>query len=683
MSFAKPGVTLFEHTKGVLIHAGDYLWKIRKDINRLGFDAREIRKAALIACAFHDLGKGCEGFSFEEKKISHALASAQIAFASLEENVLKPYIVQAILGHHGSRAKDSFSSTKYIRQSTKANHELTEEYAEIRSFVEEFYNIEMPDLVLSVPDPGSLMKYLNGTFFEQPGDREVYSVIQGVLNLADWTASGHKEASDNHWEPEEKELRPFQQAASSGRDTIIIAPTGRGKTLAALNWAKSTQREKLTVFLPTVTTVESMYERYKEEITDSSALVHGNLAYYIYSNEGISDETRDRIFWMKAFENPVTVATLDQLLLISLNWGRWEPKTVNLVQSAVIFDEIHASQPYTFGILLKTIESLKRFGIPVCVMSATLPGYMIEKLESVLDKPLIIRDLEGEQLKRVDISLINEKDPIAMTLEHYARGKSVIHCCNTVRDASEAYIELAKKVPPDAIALYHGRFNLDDRSKILKRITSEGRPGILVATQTVEISLDIDYDVLVTEAAPIDSLTQRFGRVNRQGISPEGRVFIFPQREGSKSIYSPDLVSKSLELLDRNPTPSGRELQGMLEHSLGARESIDNEIEAGKAAWQFIRDTHFGIYSMTIEERLADELIRRIRYRTIHIIPLEYKDKEMNIVQKLGKMVKVPLNDVIGRVEKDEKGLLYAPIEYDSSYGYRGTRSENTLIEEF
>ncbi len=90
-----------------------------------------------------------------------------------------------------------------------------------------------------------------------------------------------------------KTLRKFQEEAATGKDTIIIAPTGRGKTLASLNWWKSTGRKKLSVFLPTVTTVESMFENYRKEFGENTGLVHGNLAYYLYSNFDIAEDEFD------------------------------------------------------------------------------------------------------------------------------------------------------------------------------------------------------------------------------------------------------------------------------------------------------------------------------------------------------------------------------------------------------
>jgi len=684
MSLAKPGVTLVKHTQKVLKSAQNYLDRNRIIVLSESLGPKEIYEAILTACAFHDIGKGCAEFSFDRKGFSHSLASAQIAMASLKESPVKNYILQSILGHHGSRFKDSFSSMEYQRQKATPNPELVKEFKEIEDYARKEFGIELPEMNLDIPSPRELLKRLCNFFFSEAGDRQLYTVIQGILNLADWLASSKRSFSVETIDFNSRPLRRFQEEASTGKDTIILAPTGRGKSLASLVWSKSTGREKSTLFLPTVTTVEAMYERYKEEVSDKTGLVHGNVAYYLYSNEGYSEDTRDRIFWMKAFDNPFNVATLDQLLLMSLNWGRWEPKIVNIANSAVIFDEIHASQPYTFGILLESIRSLKALGAPVCVMSATLPSYMIEKLKEVLDDPVIVRDYEGESLRGITISPLEEVDPVEVTRRYYEKGKRAILCFNTVRKASEAFRTLSDKIPDGDIILYHGRFNLEDREKILSRITGDSPPKIVVATQTIEISLDISYDVLITEAAPIDSLAQRFGRINRGGTKPDGKVIIFPQNENSYSIYNKKLVDRSLELLKANPKPSGLELKEMMEDSLSAIENIEEEISAGKASWQFVRDMNFQIYSMSIDQRLADDLIRRIPYKTIEVIPSEFRADNAGKIQKLGKLVKVPVRDVIGRLEKDDDGFIYAPINYDPSFGYIGPKEdESSIIEDF
>jgi len=684
MSLAKPGVSLVEHTERVLDYAHSYLDQNKIALKNTNLDPKQISEAILTACAFHDIGKGCLEFSFDKKGFSHSLASAQIAMASLNESPIKNYILQSILGHHGSRFKDSFSSLGFQRQQATPNPELVNEFKEIKDYVKGHFSIELPDLNLQIPSPRELLKRLCNFFFGAPRDRRLYFLIQGILNLADWSASAKKPLSSASIKLDSRPLRTFQAEASTGKDTIILAPTGRGKSLAALVWTKSTGREKSTLFLPTVTTVEAMYKRYTEEVSDKTGLVHGNIAYYLYSNEGYSEDTRDRIFWMKAFDNPFNVATLDQLLLMSLNWGRWEPKIVNIVNSAVIFDEIHASQPYTFGILLESIKMLKAMGTPVCVMSATLPSYMIQKLKEVLDDPVIVRDYEGESLRRITISHLEEVDPVEETKRQYEKGKRAILCFNTVRKATEAFKTLSDKMPDKDIVLYHGRFNLEDRERILSRITGDSPPRIIVATQTIEISLNISYDVLITEAAPIDSLTQRFGRVNREGTTPIGEVIIFPQNENSYSIYNKNLVDKSLGLLKARQTPSGLELREMMENLLSEIENIEEEISAGKASWQFVREMNFQIYSMSIDQRLADDLIRRIPYKTIEVIPSEFRANNSGKMQKLGKLVKVPVKDVIGRLEKDDDGFIYAPIIYDPSFGYLGPKEdEGSIIEGF
>ncbi|RAM59987.1 hypothetical protein DS67_05390 [Mesotoga sp. SC_4PWA21] len=100
MSFAKPGVSLVEHTERVLDYAKNYLDRNKIAVTNTDLDSKEISEAILTACAYHDIGKGCSEFSFDKKGFSHSLASAQIAMASLKESPVKNYILQSILGHH-------------------------------------------------------------------------------------------------------------------------------------------------------------------------------------------------------------------------------------------------------------------------------------------------------------------------------------------------------------------------------------------------------------------------------------------------------------------------------------------------------------------------------------------------------------------------------------------------------
>jgi len=678
---AKPGLSLTKHTIEVLDYAAKEFEKVQNSLIT-NVPEQELFEAIVISCAFHDLGKGAREFSFSEKKnFSHALASAVLANNSLPEIPLKDYIIFAIMGHHGTRSKDLFSN--HINQKmTLKLPDLTNEYDNIRNYVKNNYKICLPKLNPKAYTPAETINRVLKTFWCGTGNWHQHSLILGILNLSDWKASEGYKRKFFTLPKFTKPLREFQKLSSTGKDTIIAAPTGRGKTLASLNWWKSTNRKHLTYILPTVTTVEAMYETLKKEFGDNAGLIHGNLSYYLYANMAISEEYYAKKFWMKHFEMPITVATLDQLLLAGLNWGRWEPKIVNIASGAVVFDELHFSQPFTFGITLEIIKKLKKFGTPICVMSATLPRYMLKELKKVLDNPTIVTDEEGLQEKRIEIKGICPGFLVPKIVEKFDKGEKILICCNTVNYAQELYSKLKEFIPKEELILYHGRFSTEDRIKLLNKIT-DYNPGVVVATQVVEISLNIDYDVLFTELAPIDSLIQRFGRVNRFA-KKTGEVYLFPFRRNSRSVYDKHIVFQTLKNLKSNRMPSQKELLEIAERVFKqSQKAIQKSIENGISKAEYIESVNAKIFSMEISERFQNDLLRE-GLRSITVIPEEYRDYEMSIMELLGKQIRVPLNkSLIREITRDierGKGILYAKIKYDPELGYMGVTDESEII---
>src|SRR5690606_25606247 len=162
--------------------------------------------------------------------------------------------------------------------------------------------------------------------------------------------------------------------------------------------------------------------------------------------------------------------------------------------------------------------------------SATIPEFMLQ---------LIIQEIyDGDYSKLIRPDKTNKQDRIVMnrkrhqlycmeneTIEneiqmiynYLENGQSVLIIVNNVKTAQKLYKEIRYN---GSVQLLHSGFNNRDRTKIEKTITSEDaslRPQLLIATQAVEVSLDIDYDIAFIENAPIDALIQRFGRVNRAG----------------------------------------------------------------------------------------------------------------------------------------------------------------------
>jgi CRISPR-associated endonuclease/helicase Cas3 len=142
-------------------------------------------------------------------------------------------------------------------------------------------------------------------------------------------------------------------------------------------------------------------------------------------------------------------------------------------------------------------------------------------------------------------------DHIDLIRKKIREKKKVLVVCNTIRRAQEIYSVLKDETTEHA--LLHGRFILRDREAAERSLADK---NLLVGTQAIEVSLDIDYDICFTEPAPVDALIQRFGRVNRRK-GPDGfplkgicDVYVFTKgSESDKYIYDPALVDHTVQLL--------------------------------------------------------------------------------------------------------------------------------------
>jgi CRISPR-associated endonuclease/helicase Cas3 len=134
-------------------------------------------------------------------------------------------------------------------------------------------------------------------------------------------------------------------------------------------------------------------------------------------------------------------------------------------------------------------------------------------------------------------------------------GQAVLVCCNTVRRAQEVYAVLKARLPNVKVDLLHSRFTARDRLQkegaLVKDPSKPARPdGVLVATQVVEVSLNLDFDTIFTEPAPLEALLQRFGRVNRLGSTPPVPVHVFREPTDGQHIYNPLMVQRTLAVLE-------------------------------------------------------------------------------------------------------------------------------------
>lgn len=306
------------------------------------------------------------------------------------------------------------------------------------------------------------------------------------------------------------------------------------------------------------------------------------------------------------------VGTIDQLLLAALKQKHVMLRHLGLAQKVVIIDECHAYDAYMGQYLRRALNWLGAYGTPVIVLSATLPaskrqaviGSYLNKsaIEShpvdlfgnpsnvapptqdwveSLDYPLITytkgneimqrKIVTKEDSKKIHIEFLSEEKVDILLEGLLSQGGCVGIIVNTVKRAQELARLLRIKFSEETVLLLHSLFLAPDRIKNEKILLMElGKPGnqvkrprkrIVVGTQVIEQSLDIDFDVIITDIAPIDLLLQRIGRLHRHDRKrPEkltqAKCFIMgcndeDFEEGAKHVYGEFLLTRTKALLQK------------------------------------------------------------------------------------------------------------------------------------
>jgi CRISPR-associated endonuclease/helicase Cas3 len=276
------------------------------------------------------------------------------------------------------------------------------------------------------------------------------------------------------------------------------------------------------------------------------------------------------------------IGTIDQALLAVLHSKHQSLRLLGLFNKVLIVDEVHACDAYMQGVLEVLLEFHARTGGPVILLSATLPSRMKQALLNAYAKgrhqatapelrsgayPLATCWHDGQPVLQEDA--LASRANVSRTVQvHYEaddekvyahiiaalqQGQCVGWIRNTVADAMDAYERLSKTIFPDNITLFHARFALQDRLKKETQVLNsfgessnqQDRQGrLMIATQVAEQSLDVDFDVLITDLAPIDRVLQRAGRLQRHVRDAQGNRSIATDAKDQRSapclwVYAP------------------------------------------------------------------------------------------------------------------------------------------------
>ena len=413
---------------------------------------------------------------------------------------------------------------------------------------------------------------------------------------------------------QEREIQTtFVQSVRDAGVFVLEAPMGSGKTEAALYAAyKILEAGKATGIyfaLPTQLTSNKIHERMKaflERIqTDGSAqkaqLIHSSAWLYEDQME-MGEDAQPGGSWFDARKRgllaPFGVGTVDQALMAVMNVKHGFVRTFGLTGKVVILDEVHSYDSYTGSLLNQLVKSLRELHCTVIVLSATLTGERRQSLLGTSDSdaetstayPLITSWALGEDPQEWVVSggtegtvtlhqETSEDCALDEALIRAGTGQQVLWIENTVSEAQEKFKQLsARRTETMEVGLLHSRFLREDRDKIEKtwvdlfgknaadKRALKGR--ILVGTQVLEQSLDIDVDFLITRLAPTDMLLQRIGRLWRHEETkrPDGSCREFwilsptysemvahPHETLGKSqfVYAPYVLCRSLEVWEK------------------------------------------------------------------------------------------------------------------------------------
>ena len=357
------------------------------------------------------------------------------------------------------------------------------------------------------------------------------------------------------------------QAADMPPRTLMIAPCGAGKTLAAWRWIEAqlaqAPRGHVIFLYPTRATATEGFRDYVAHAPESDAsLLTGTAAYELrdmFSNPGESRSGADyladaRLYALGYWNKRVFSATVDQFLSFMQQSYKGLCLLPVLADAVVVVDEVHSFDVGLFDAFLKFLE---HFDLPVLAMTASLPvrrRQALEAQEMQLFTGAGLEDLAANAaLERYAVERVT--DDVAAEAQvrgAIGLGDNVLWVVNTV-DRAQALTQRLADLRP---ICYHSRFTLDDRkqrhAQVIEAFQGPAARGQLaITTQVCEMSLDLDARMLVSEQAPIPSLIQRMGRCNRHarpGANIPGRVLLYPPEMAVP--YDPDEMALAGRFVD-------------------------------------------------------------------------------------------------------------------------------------
>ncbi|MCG8384399.1 MAG: CRISPR-associated helicase Cas3' [Cytophagales bacterium] len=541
-------LTLLEHTRQVVEAieqlASDYSWN---------FDIKLARKGAIL----HDLGKAHPHFQRKVNKIKGASLAENRKYDYIHRHEISSMaflpcfaredwaaLVEMVIAHHKSIKNDP--RNRGILDLNDNDPTWLENH--LIGFDEwVHYGLQILKIFKISSEPFGVenaQEALNYAMEYCLHCKRGWSTWRGLLKSADHFASAFMFQTSKELEylfktPEldfyknpqrESDLFPLSivKTNDTRRHTLVVAPTGAGKTDFLLKRCKG----RIFYTLPFQASINAMYHRIKDDtkMEKGIRLLHA-------TSKIVEGDNLDEQVLQTMPGSAIKILTPHQLAAIIFGTPGFETIMLDLKGCDIVLDEIHTYSDEARAMVLEIVNVLLTLDCRIHIGTATMPSVLYRELFKKLGGTSEVYEvkLPDEELDKFDrhavFKIESEQEINSILSDAFKKHEQVLVICNTVREAQETFERFEKEENFESIPkmLIHSRFKRGRRVELerdLKDIfngngkTKKGlRPCLVVSTQVVEVSLDISFDRMITQCAPLDSLIQRFGRVNRRRSS--------------------------------------------------------------------------------------------------------------------------------------------------------------------
>ena len=381
--------------------------------------------------------------------------------------------------------------------------------------------------------------------FEEKKDKDIHDTIERLIPRIQILEEKIKRLDENKklTATQEKVIKKYTNNDEL-ESFILEAPCGEGKTLASLLFVReliNNNRINRVIFtLPTQTTTNNMVKEFTEEYhipKEWIGVYHSEIFQFLQSNKDIEEgEIKSKIFQDSFYVRPFNISTIDHLLLSLVNGYKYAPRAFGALQtSLVIIDEMHYYSPHTIGMILCLLKILKKLKLPYFIMSATIPKIIKDKILKINnnvhyfnsdgkdeDKDI---DKSPYKIKYINETILDEEEKLnnkLLELIKSNRNKNIGIVVNTIKKAKTLYNCLSDNFKNYQVFMYHSQFTrlhrpikekilniwmkhnkgkelFNDEKQILKEYGFDyKKPLLLIATQVIEISLNLSFDILIS-----------------------------------------------------------------------------------------------------------------------------------------------------------------------------------------